>query len=75
MSKAPLINASHSVETVIALSGASSESTVDSQLTKAISQLQAYTSADSNESSAVTSAIAALQARQAHVRSPFNKGG
>lgn len=75
MSTAPNYNANNNVGTAITAGNGWSESTVDSQLTKAIANVTAHTAVDSVESAAFTTALAILNNAQAHLRAPGTKGG
>ena len=74
MSTAPQYNASNNVQAAITAGNGFSESTVDGQLTKAITNVTAHTAVDSVESAAFTLALTILNNAQAHLRSPSTKG-
>ncbi len=74
MSTAPNYQAATNINTAVAAGGGYSESTVDSQLVKAVANITAHTAVDSVESTAFAAALALLQAYQAHRNSPATKG-
>lgn len=73
MSVVPNYNVANNLHT--ALQQGMSESTVESQYTKAINVLTAYTAVDNAEAAAVTTALAILNTQRNHIRAPGTKGG